>query len=33
MLSFIEKSICIATSEKLIKSLQFLSGKSMSECC
>ena len=34
-LSFIQKSVSrrIATSEKGIKSLQFLSGKSMSECC
>ena len=34
-LSFIPKSVSgrIATSEKGIKSLQFLSGKSMSECC
>ena len=35
MLSFIQKSVSgrIATSEKVIKSLQFLSGKSMSKCC
>ena len=35
MLSFIQKSASgrIATSEKVIKSLQFLSRKSMSECC
>ena len=35
MPSFIQKSVSgrIATIEKVIKSLQLLSGKSMSECC